>query len=96
MAAYAFADCRDLRHAWARVDDEVLLETDGQIRLFQRTLACMRCDTKRRDTYQVNTHGPKVMTRLGAKYDYAFGYQVKGGLDVEALRWSLYVGTVSV
>lgn len=87
---YEYPDCRDLRHAWVRHNDEVLIETQGQVKLFTRTLVCIRCETTRVDTYRVATRGGHSVHKVGSKYNYAPHYQVKGGFDVDRLRWQMF------
>lgn len=89
-----YIDCRDMRHAWVRDTDEVLIEVQGQVRLFTRTLVCVRCESKRIDTYRVATLGRKhhEVVKVGAKYVYAPNYQVKGGFDMSEARWMLFNG----
>lgn len=85
-AKYPYDECRDLRHAWKRLDDKVVVQGV----MFTRTVECMRCGTRRIDTYQVAAQGKHLMYRVGSHYQYALGYQVKGGYNVEAMRWHLY------
>lgn len=86
---YGYPDCRDLRHAWVRENDEVLIETQGQVKLFTRSLVCIRCESVRVDTYRVATRGGHALHKIGSKYRYAPHYTVRGGFDVEELRWTL-------
>jgi hypothetical protein len=82
---YPYEDCRDLRHAWKRLDD-VLLE--GEV-FFSRTVECIRCGTTRIDVYQVAAQGQKLMIRVGSHYHYPKDYSVRGRYNVEELRWRL-------
>lgn len=86
---YGYEDCRDLRHAWQRMTDEVLYDANHAA-LFTRSVMCERCETVRIDTYKVPKSGPHMLVRLGSRYRYAKDYQVKGGYDVDAMRWRLY------
>ena len=91
MSTYAYMDCRDLRHAWARDDDEITDEHRGRVNAFSRVLVCMRCGTTRRDDFTVvRVNRNHFVHRVGARYKYAKGYSVKGGVDIEALRWDLF------
>jgi hypothetical protein len=38
----------------------------------------------------VATRGAHAVIKIGVKYDYPKDYQVKGGFDVNALRWELF------
>lgn len=90
MSAYEYTDCRDMRHAWARDDDE-FTEHRGRVREFSRVLVCMRCGTTRRDDFVVSHQGGHhFITRVGARYRYANGYQIKGGVKIEEMRWDLF------
>lgn len=84
--SYPYNDCRDLRHAWKRLDDELMEDST----YFTRTVECIRCGTRRVDVYQVAAQGKHLMFRVGSHYIYAEGYQVKGGFDVAAMRWNHY------
>jgi hypothetical protein len=86
---YQYEDCRDLRHAWMRMTDEVLYD-ENHAALFTRSVACERCQTVRIDTYKVPKSGPHVLVRMGSRYHYAKDYVVKGGYDVAGMRWRLY------
>jgi len=88
---YHFEDCRDLRHSWVRQSDEVLY-SEGNAHLFTRTVLCSRCDTTRIDTYRVPPGGRHLLVRVGSRYKYPTGYVVKGGYDVDAMRWRLFQG----
>ena len=89
-ALYEYMECRDLRHAWARDDDEFIAEK-GRVREFSRVLVCMRCGTTRRDDFRViHQHRTHLIHRVGARYRYAPGYQIKGGVKIEEMRWSLF------
>lgn len=89
-AGYRYPDCRDMRHGWVHADDTVLAQTQGEVKLFTRTLVCFRCETKRIDTYRVASRGGHAVIKVGVKYDYPRDYQVKGGFDVDRLRWDLF------
>lgn len=80
-------ECRDMRHGWVQVNDVVLTEKRGIVRIFTRRLRCIRCETERVDTYEV------LRTRvelLHTKYAYPKGYQVKGRVSVSTVRGMLW------
>ena len=79
--------CADMRHAWEPVGDTVLVERQGQVRVFTRTLQCLRCETQRVDTYRIAGH---AVFRVMARYRYPEGYRVPGGLKIEDVRWALF------
>jgi hypothetical protein len=88
-------ECRDMRHAWMQVKDVVLTEKKGIVRIFTRTLRCLRCETERVDTYEVvsRSSNPSVAQRvdlLHTKYKYPDGYQVKGRVNVSTVREMLW------
>ena len=88
---YAYMDCRDLRHAWAREDDEVKESGRGVVNEFSRVLVCMRCGTTRKDDFIViRRDRQNYVARLGARYVYPKGYAVRGGINIEQMRWDLF------
>jgi hypothetical protein len=80
-------ECRDMRHAWRRVGDNILVERKGKIRVFTRTLECPRCETLRIDTYRITAQS---VERVHSRYAYPKGYHVKGGLKVGDARYLLF------
>jgi hypothetical protein len=87
------APCRDLRHAWDSVGDTVLIESQGQIRHFARTLRCLRCETERVDEYKISTF---ALTRVRTRYRYPLNYQIKGGIPVDEVRFRMFKDAVMV
>lgn len=82
-----YLPCRDLRHSWESVGDNVLIEERGQVRHFSRTLECARCSTQRIDEYRMSR---VALARVRSRYSYPQGYQVKGGLKVADARLALF------
>jgi hypothetical protein len=79
--------CRDMRHAWRPVGDNVLVKKQGKVRTFSRVLECMRCETTRTDVYEITRTS---VVRVHTKYGYPRGYHVKGGLPVGEARFMLF------
>lgn len=79
--------CRDLRHAWEVVGDTVLIEQQGQVKHFARTLRCWRCETDRIDEYKISN---VALSRVRTRYSYIPGYQIKGGIKVADIRFRLF------
>lgn len=79
--------CRDMRHAWDSRGDVVLIEQNGQIRHFARTLECMRCETARIDEYTISNFS---LSRVRSRYRYSQGYHIKGGIPVDEVRFRLF------
>lgn len=71
-----YVQCRDLRHPWEVVG---YYRADGGVR---RRLKCPRCGTQRIDEWTKSGH------RMGTRYEYAPGYQLKGtgGASNEQIR----------
>jgi hypothetical protein len=71
--------CRDFRHAWAvEVPYYKVEDVEGGVRgalYVERTIACMRCDTKRVEFYRVLE---TRLERLHSKYVYPEGYMMRG------------------
>lgn len=82
-----FLDCRDLRHAWKRLNDNLDRDAKHKYTDLTRTLVCVRCGTERRDAYRVTRVS---VTRLGSTYHYPVGYRVRGGLSAEEARLVLF------
>jgi hypothetical protein len=89
----AFLPCRDLRHSWESIGDNVLIEDRGQVKHFTRTLECSRCECRRMDEYKMSR---VALVLLRTRYDYPKGYQVKGGLRVSDARLMLFQDAVFV
>lgn len=78
-----FLDCRDpgLRHAWMRLNDFHVMEqsveagSKGKIVLLGREEVCGRCDTIKRERFQVTKQG---VEKIGQSYDYPQGYLMPG------------------
>jgi hypothetical protein len=85
--------CRDLRHAWDSIGDTILIEQNGQVRHFARTLRCLRCETERVDEYKIST---VALTRIRSRYTYVPGYQIKGGIPIADVRFHLFKNAVMV
>lgn len=81
------AACRDLRHAWDAIGDTILIEQNGQVRHFARTLRCFRCETERVDEYKISN---VALQRVRTRYIYIPGYHIKGGIKVADLRFQLF------
>lgn len=79
--------CRDLRHAWNTVGDTVLIEQQGQVRHFVRTLRCMRCETERVDEYKISN---VALSRIRSRYRYPEKYQIKGGIPIAEVRFQMF------
>jgi len=82
-------DCRDLRHAWYRDGDTVLVRRYGRVRQFARQLTCIRCGTTRADEYKVSGD---LVPRTKVKYVYPPGYLIPGGISVADVRRILFGG----
>lgn len=72
----AFLSCRDLGHQWKVAG---YFRQSGEI---QRQLRCPQCNTTSTD------HWRATGERLGRRYSYAEGYQIRGsgGVDRAAIR----------
>lgn len=70
-----FFDCRDLRHAWARLGQ---YHAYGEI---VRVLICTRCKSAARDFWS-----PRGIRLRPRQYDYAEGYLIPGGPTIEEIR----------
>jgi hypothetical protein len=79
--------CRDLRHAWDAIGDTILIEQNGQVRHFARTLRCFRCETERVDEYKISN---VALARVRTRYFYIPGYQIRGGIELSELRFRLF------
>lgn len=66
--------CRDLRHAWAHVNDTVHLRREGKARVITRALQCSRCTTTREDVYLVPT-----FDKVSSKSTYPDDYLLTAG-----------------
>lgn len=75
--------CRDMRHAWS-VDEDFHVEpgqVEGRkIQRLRRMLVCMRCETRRIETYAKGRYG---LDKIGQYYVYPVGdgglsYQIQG------------------
>lgn len=70
--------CRDLRHAYAvEVPYHAVVIEGGQrgARYSERTLACMRCNTKRIELVRIHS---TWIERLDVWYERPKGYDIKG------------------
>ena len=79
--------CRDLRHAWDSIGDTVLIEQQGQVRHFARTLRCIRCETERVDEYKISNI---ALARVRSRYRYPEKYQIKGGAPIAEVRFHMF------
>jgi hypothetical protein len=70
-----FLDCRDLRHAWARLGT---YHAGGEI---VRVLICQRCDCTARDYWS-----PRGYRLRGRSYEYPEGYLIQGGPSLQDIR----------
>lgn len=64
----AYLDCRDYGHLWSART----ARWDSEMRAYERTLGCTRCDTTR--TQWLSAYG----STLKGSYNYPEGYQHKG------------------
>lgn len=80
-------ECRDLRHSWERTGDVVLIEQQGQVKHFARTLQCSRCETVRTDEYKISMVS---VARVRSRYSYPDGYRVPGGVKVADVRFAMF------
>ena len=78
-------ECRDIRHAWQRDRDVVLLaDTTSKISHFERVLVCERCGTERVDEFRMTS---LALVRERTRYRYVKDYQVsEGRYPLEAAR----------
>ena len=79
--------CRDIRHAWEPAGDNVLIEQQGQVRHFARSLQCSRCETVRVDEYKISR---VAIARVRTRYWYPENYRVPGGIKVADVRFALF------
>lgn len=79
--------CRDLRHAWEAAGDNVLIEHQGQVRHFARSLECSRCGTVRVDEYKISMVS---IARVRTRYVYPENYRVPGGIKVADVRFAMF------
>jgi hypothetical protein len=79
--------CRDMRHSWVSKGDTVLIEQQGQIRHFARTLSCFRCGTERIDEYKISNI---ALERVRSRYRYVEGYHIKGGMPIAEVRFQMF------
>lgn len=79
----SFLDCRDMRHAWKRLDGYHPFGESDQKKYVARKLVCTRCGCERTDVINVQT-----FDRISTSYHYPTGYQIKnvgGPVDRNAL-----------
>jgi hypothetical protein len=79
--------CRDIRHSWKSVGDNVLIEQQGQVRHFSRALECSRCETVRVDEYKISRVS---IARVRTRYFYPQDYRIPGGVKVADIRFLLF------
>lgn len=65
--------CRDVRHAWAVLND---FHVVGDASDIQRELVCMRCETVRFEIYLRQRNGS--LEKVSQSYAYPEGYQIPG------------------
>jgi len=85
--------CRDLRHGWDITGDTILIEQQGQVRHFSRTLTCARCGTQRIDEYKISN---VALSRVRSRYVYVNGYHIKGGMPIAEVRFQMFKIAVMV
>jgi len=72
--------CRDLRHAWSVDEDFHVLQRKGsQIQEVGRVLVCLRCSTKRYETYVPTRRWG--LERVRSRYDYPENYLIRNVPD---------------
>lgn len=82
------AKCRDLRHAWEHVSDEITEKSKRrQVISFKRILECTRCQTQRIDEFKVVG---TTLVRRKTKYDYPEGYGLPKGMTLNEIRFNLF------
>ena len=82
-----YLDCRDLQHGWVYASDiDVKTSRTGRVVGFTRSLRCTRCDTVRRDKYDVEQNVPVLASR---SYDYPEYYLMQSPLRAPAVRAEL-------
>ena len=87
--------CRDMRHAWFRAGDNIIIKDGNRVRHFRRRAECQRCGTVKTEEFKVSygRNNRVVAVALDRrKYDYVQGYQVTGGLKVADARAILFEG----
>ena len=67
--------CRDMRHAWATLNDFHVTGKEGGFVRVQRELICMRCETVRYEVYDQTRTG---LDKVSQSYGYPDGYQLAG------------------
>lgn len=68
--------CRDMRHAWAVVEDFHVEKVKGRtVQTVRRVLGCMRCATLRNEHYVMGRLG---LDKTSQSYTYPDNYQLKG------------------
>lgn len=76
-----FVDCRDpgIRHAWQRLNNFHTVpghnEAGTVIKHLGRDTVCMRCDTVKRERFDLTRNG---VVKTGTTYDYPQGYLLPG------------------
>lgn len=71
--------CRDMRHAWAVLNDFHVPASSGVAKgllQIQRELVCMRCETVRYESYERTRDGR--LDKVSQGYTYPDGYQIPG------------------
>lgn len=79
--------CRDLRHAWDFVTDEITEKKRRQVISFRRNLICIRCGTVRQDSFKI-VH--EAIVRSRTTYVYPEGYRMPKGMRIEDIRYQLF------
>lgn len=68
--------CRDMRHAWeVQQDYHVTKAAGSKIKEIRRFLVCLRCKTRRRETYHIVGWG---LEKVSQSYEYPENYQIHG------------------
>lgn len=70
-----WVQCRDMMHAWAVLNNFHAVGKITRSSIILRELVCMRCETVRREEYQLTKIG---LEKVHQAYSYPTGYQIPG------------------
>lgn len=86
-------ECRDMRHAWYKASDNIVIRDGNLVRHFRRRIACERCEAVREEDFKVSyarNNRVVAVELVRRRYSYPDGYVVKGGLKTNDARAILF------